>query len=247
MRTPTVLGVYELSGGVVTNEGVRSPFVLGVGRGRGEFIQTGGEFVSKATEFRGPAIFGFSNGYGYYALSNGAVKISSKIWVGGINPATCNKGNASYVGTESVGKITVAAADKTKPCSFTVLKTVVLGGLGEGTLEVGPGGTFTGTDLVLSNNTASVLRLVADDSGFGEVNLSGRLTVTDGASLVVDAAGFTGANERRCNLLTCASMSGSFDPGKVTVLTDKPTEVKVSVTANGIVLRKVVGTLIMLY
>ena len=132
------------------------------------------------------------------------------------------------------------------PCSFTVSNTVVLGGLGEGTLEVGPGGTFSGTDLVLSNNTASILRLVADDSGFGAVNLSGKLTVTDGASLVVDATGFTGANARRCNLLSCASMSGSFAPGRVTVLTDKPTEVQVSVDANGIVLRKIAGTVILL-
>ena len=246
VREPTVLGVYELSGGVVTNETFNSPFVLGIGRGRGEFIQTGGEFVSNATRDRSPAMFGFSNGYGYYTLSNGTAKISSKIWVGGVSPETCGFTDASYTGTEAVGGITVAAADKTKPCSFTVSDTVVLGGLGEGTLEVGPGGTFSGTDLVLSNNTASVLRLVADDSGFGAVNLSGKLTITDGASLVVDATGFTGANARRCNLLSCASMSGSFAPGRVTVLTDKPTEVQVSVDANGIVLRKIAGTVILL-
>lgn len=247
VRTPTVLGVYELSDGVVTNESVRSPFVLGIGRGRGEFIQTGGEFVSKATDYRAPAILGFSNGYGYYVMSNGTAKISSTIWVGGINPETASHDHASYVGTKAVGRITVAAADKTKPCSFTVSDTVVLGGLGEGTLEVGPGGTFTGTDLVLSNNTASVLRLVADDTGFGAVRLSGRLTVTDGASLVVDATGFTGANVRRCRLLSCASMSGSFAPGKVTVLTDNPAEIRVSIDADGIVLRKAAGTVIMLY
>ena len=252
VREPTVLGVYELSGGVVTNgqSGTpNSPFVLGVGRGRGEFIQTGGEFVSKTDSGRAdraPMILGYSNGYGYYTLSNGTANVLSKIWVGGVSPSTCGFTHAIYTGTEAVGKITVAAADKTKPCSFTASRTVVLGGLGEGALEVGPGGTFSGTDLVLSNNTASVLRLVADDSGFGAVNLSGRLTVTDGASLVVDATGFTGANARRCSLLSCASMSGSFAPGRVTVLTDRPTEVQVAVTANGIVLRKVVGTLIML-
>ena len=251
VRTPTTLGRFELSGGVVTNESSKSTFVLGIGRGRGEFIQTGGEFVSKATDAKAPAIFGFSNGYGYYVLSNGTATISSKIWVGGVDPATCghdpqNNGVRRYSGTSSEGGITVVAADRTKPCSFTVSDTVVLGGLGEGSLEVGPGGTFTGTDLVLSNNTASVLRLVADDSGFGAVNLSGRLTVTDGASLVVDATGFTGANVQRCNLLSCASMSGSFAPGKVTVLTDKPAEVRVSVAASGIVLRKVAGTLILL-
>ena len=252
IRTPTVLGVYELSGGVVTNgqsSAQNSPFVLGIGRGRGEFIQTGGEFVSKVDKNRRdrvPAIFGYSNGYGYYVLSNGTAKLSSKIWVGGVSPATCGFTHASYTGTEAEGGITVAAADRTKPCSFTVSDTVVLGGLGTGSLEVGPGGTFTGTDLVLSNNTASVLRLVADDSGFGEVNLSGRLTVTDGASLVVDATGFTGANARRCPLLSCASMSGDFAPGRVTVLTDKPTEVQVSVAANGIVLRKIAGTCILL-
>ena len=251
VRAPTTLGRFELSGGVVTNEDSRSTFVLGIGRGRGEFIQTGGEFVSKATDAKAPAIFGFSNGYGYYVLSNGTANISSKIWVGGVDPATCghdpkNNGDRRYSGRASEGGITVVAADRTKPCSFTVLDTVVLGGLGEGTLEVGPGGTFSGTNLVLSNNTASVLRLVADDSGFGAVNLSGRLTVTDGASLVVDATGFTGANVQRCNLLSCASMSGSFAPGKVTVLTDKPAEVRVSVAASGIVLRKVAGTLILL-
>ena len=253
IRTPTVLGVYELSGGVVTNghsaNSSNSPFVLGVGRGRGEFIQTGGEFVSKVDKNRRdrvPAIFGYSNGYGYYVLSNGTAKLSSKIWVGGVSPATCGFTHSSYTGTEAEGGITVAAADRTKPCSFTVSDTVVLGGLGTGSLEVGPGGTFTGTDLVLSNNTASVLRLVANDSGFGAVNLSGRLTVTDGASLFVDATGFTGANVRRCTLLSCASMSGSFAPGNVTVLSDDPAQIRVSVTASGIVLRKLAGTAILL-
>ena len=33
---------------------------------------------------------------------------------------------------------------------------------------------------------------------------------------------------------------------RVTVLTDKPTEVQVSVAANGIVLRKIAGTVILL-
>ena len=91
---------------------------------------------------------------------------------------------------------------------------------------------------------ADSLRISASPKG----QFESLLVVSNTAdSLVVDATGFTGANARRCTLLSCASMSGSFDPGKVTVLTDKPTEVKVAITAKGIVLRKAVGALIMVY
>lgn len=250
VREPTVLGVYELSGGVVTNgqSGTpNSPFVLGIGRGRGEFIQTGGEFVSKTERDRvnrAPAILGYSNGYGYYTLSNGTATISSKIWVGGVSPETCGFTHSSYTGTESVGGITVAAADKTKPCSFMVSNTVVLGGLGEGTLEVGPGGTFTGTDLVLSNNTASALSFRVTDEGFGTVSLSGKLTVTDGASLVIDARGFTGQNFRRCRLMNFASKTGDFVSGKVTVLTDGTTPCYLVVSETGLRFGRKTGTML---
>ncbi len=244
VREPTVLGVYELSGGVVTNESIRSPFVLGIGRGRGEFIQTGGDFVSKATASNAPAIFGFSNGYGYYTLSNGTAKISSKIWVGGVNPASCGHAHASYVGMEAVGGITVAAADMSKPCRFEVSDTVVLGGLGEGSLEVGPGGTFAGTSLVLSNNTASALSFRVTDEGFGAVNLSGKLTVTDGASLVIDARGFTGQNFRRCRLMNFASKTGDFAPDKVTVLTDGTTPCYFRISETGLRFGRETGTII---
>ena len=233
-REPTALGVYRLSGGVVTNESAQSPFVLGVGRGRGEMLQTGGEFVSLATDAKAPAIFGFSNGYGYYVLSNGTASISSKLWVGGVNPSTCGHAHATYTGTESVGGITVAAADLSKPCRFSVADTVVLGGLGEGSLDVGLGGVFAGTDLVLSNNTASTVRLRVTNDREGLVDLSGKLTITDGASLVVDATGFTDIGAKRRTLMKFASREGSFAPGKITVLSNGAMTPSVSVTGRGV-------------
>lgn len=239
LRAPTAFGRFELSGGVVTNESSKSPFVLGIGRGRGEFVQTGGEFVSLATHAQAPAIFGFSNGYGYYVLSNGTAKVSSKVWVGGIDPATCGHdakkdGVRQYTGTAAEGGITVAAADRSKPCSFTALDTVVLGGLGEGSLEVGPGGTFAGTDLVLSNNTASVLKFHVTNDGAGFVGLSGKLTITDGASLVIDATDFTDTTAKRRMLLQCASIEGGFAPGKMMVVSDRSSQLALSVTSTGI-------------
>ena len=244
VREPTALGVYELSGGVVTNASGTSPFVLGIGRGRGEFVQTGGSFVSKATHANAPAIFGFSNGYGYYTLSNGTANVSSKIWVGGISPTTCSHTNATYVGTEAVGRITVAAADLSKPCRFAAADAVVLGGLGEGALEMGPGGTFAGTDLVLSNNTASVLKFRVTNDGAGTVDLSGKLTITDGASLVVDATEFTNTRANRLTLARFASKEGDFAPGKVTLLSNSATPLTLSMKPTGIQLAWFSGTII---
>lgn len=226
--------------------------MLGVGRGHGEIIQTGGEFISLATHANAPAVFGFSNGYGYYTLSNGTAKISSKIWVGGIDHETFGHygndvQNPSYAGTEAVGKMTIAAADLSKPCSFTAMDTVVLGGLGEGALEIGPGGSFSGTDLVLSNNTASVLRYTISDSGAGRVDLSGKLTITDGASLVVDASSLSvGTAVERLRILSCADVEGSFAPGKITFTAPDPSKYKLSINSSGICLSRIKGTAIVI-
>jgi hypothetical protein len=141
----------------------------------------------------------------------------------------------------------VAAADPAKPCDFTAMNTVVLGGLGEGEIEIGPGGKFNGTELILSNNTASVIRFNVTDRGAGQINLSGKLKVTDGASLTIDASTLSdNAAIERLQLLKCSETEGAFAPGKVNFICPKASKYRLLVTSAGIRLNKIKGTTIII-
>ena len=72
------------------------------------------------------------------------------------------------------------------------------------------------------------------NDGAGFVGLSGKLTITDGASLVIDATDFTDTTAKRRMLLQCASIEGGFAPGKMMVVSDRSSQLALSVTSTGI-------------
>ncbi|MCQ2391379.1 MAG: hypothetical protein MJ240_08135 [Kiritimatiellae bacterium] len=241
-RTVTCLGRYELQDGLVTNYHGGALFTLGVGKGRGEFIQTGGEFAWQGgTYLKAPAVIGFANGSGLFALSNGVARMpNAQLWIGGIHTNTYGHPGYNYTTkgplyfeeyNDAEGQLTVMAADTSKPCSFTVGKPTVVGGWGRGVLEVGPGGSFAGTDLVLSNQTASVLRMSISNAGAGRVALSGALTVAPGAKLEIDASART-LRKGHFQLLDCTSLQGAFAPTDITCVSASgcPAELRISST-----------------
>ena len=233
--TPEAYGRFELSGGAVTNTDSRGLIVLGAGRGRGEFIQTGGDWYADITRDRAFAIIGAQSGVGLYALSNGTARIRNRMWVGG---ATTNdlqrtfKEDRSSL-TDAQGQLTVAAADRTKPCALAVEGPMVFGALGTGVLDMGPGGTLTGTDLTLSNRTASVFRSRVTEAGAGLVSLSGRFTVTPGAELDIDATALPRTAKGRFPLVRYASREGAFDQARVTIRYDGACQTELRYTAAG--------------
>ena len=93
-------------------------------------------------------------------------------------------------------------------------KSLVLGADGRGELErCGSAGSLTCGGLVLSNNTESVVTFVADENGVGAVNVTGKLSIADGARLVVNVSG---TSKKRLLLFDCGEIEGAFDPANVT-------------------------------
>ena len=228
-------GRIELSGGAITNSDSRGNVVLGTGRGRGEFVQTGGDYYANITHARTFAVFGVQNGEGLYALSNGTARIRNRVWVGG---ATTNDLHRVFYEdrsglTDAKGQLTIAAADLSRSCSFAAEGPTVFGALGTGILDMGPGGRFDGTDMTFSNNTASVFRTRVTNDGAGLVNLTGRLTIADGAKFEVDASAIT-LKKGHFPLVKCAEMEGAFNPENVTINAPRSVQVGLRTTTTGI-------------
>lgn len=220
---PQAYGRINLSAGIVTNLHSQSMVVLGAGRACGEIVQTGGEFISLANAATCPMLVGLQGGVGLYALSNGVARVSGDIYVGGCSTNTLGRvfmEDRSGL-TDCFGRISVVANDRARACEFHAGGRTVVGALGRGEIEVGAGGRFCGKDMVLSNATSSVLKIMVGDDGAGFVQLSGKLSVAPGAKLEIDTT-FLAADRIRAPLLRFAELEGDFSPQDVAIIgTDK--------------------------
>ena len=194
-------GRLELSGGSVDSgtAGSAGDFVIGAGQGEGDVVQTGGalshsgvlNYSSKT--YQQPFVIGLFGGEGRYVISNGTASVQNRMFVGGataadldhgaspLNIRTCTgrhdakglfalRGGTVAIGTEDVNRDLIVGAD------------------GSGEIEVGAAGAMTvAGDFVLSNKTASVLRVApgADGKSLGKITAK-RLVITGGAKLVID-------------------------------------------------------------
>ena len=219
-------GRMEVAGGVTNRAG---PTVVGWGVGKGTYVQNGGETYLKqdaSWNLRPVAALGLGGGIGRLIVSNGTFKVANgSMFVGGCpeGEVTCydNKSHERVAWTpagvpannhDADGTLTVAGG------AFSVTDELIVGADGSGTVEmVGTEGSFTAGSLVLSNTTASVVRFVADASGFSPVNVTGELAVTDGASVEVDLSGFVGSASK-FRLFNFASSGGDLESMPVTLL-----------------------------
>ncbi len=189
--------------GVVTN-GYGS-VAVGFGAGDGTYVQHGGASVlmqDAVWGFRAIAAVGMWGGIGRLIVSNGTFDVKGgTLFVGGCpadevtvyaNKAPharvpWNPKNLPANNHDARGTVTVAGG------AFSAAGNVLVGTDGAGAIEMaGKEGTFTAGGLVLSNATSSVVRFIAGADGFSPVNVTGALSVTDGATVEVDLSAYTG-------------------------------------------------------
>ena len=141
-------------------------------------------------------IVGAWGGTGRYVVSNGMTTATSDVYVGGI---TTNLLTHKPITLYTVCPVTNHCAKgllRVAGGSFATDGTLCLSQDGEGTLEVGPGGTVTAANVTLTNTPAALtggtdiaakVRFTFGPQGVGTVATSGALTIGPGATLEVDS------------------------------------------------------------
>ena len=186
-------GILNVQGGAVTNLG--HYFGVGLGVGEGDVTQTGGTIHHKPSAGH-QMIVGAWGGTGRYVVSNGMTTATSDVYVGGI---TTNLLTHKPITLYTVCPVTNHCAKgllRVAGGSFATDGTLCLSQDGEGTLEVGPGGTVTAANVTLTNTPAALtggtdiaakVRFTFGPQGVGTVATSGALTIGPGATLEVDS------------------------------------------------------------
>ena len=97
---------------------------------------------------------------------------------------------------------------------------MLLGCDGVGELEIGTNGTLSiARDLVMSNSTASVLRIVMGETAAAPATtIGGKLILTDGAHLVLDLTEFRSGRIWTQLLSPNGGIEGDFAEGNVTII-----------------------------
>ena len=216
-------------GGTITNGCALKMF--GVGRGIGTMTQTGGTYVddSAARQWYDNGhgagyhretdsfVLGAFGGEGIYDMQGGTATIGSPLFVGGITLKMIsrtdddNKLPADTAG-QAVGTLKVSGG------TMTVQYQSYVGYDGKGTIDVSGNGSLTfHSNLILTNNAvnASTLKVTLADGAVPTFKVDGKLTVCDGAKLVVDAEGFTGGEKWTKIIDVGGGRTGSFDPANI--------------------------------
>ena len=206
-------GILEISGDgeVELSKGLIS---VGTGQNTGRVLMTGGTFTHKGDyHSKRPTLIGWAGGVGDFIVSNGVFSTKQDVYVGGVETNILAWGGANADGQfygsrhNARGTITVAAADASKPCSFTTTGSLVVGMDGSGSLVLGEAGSLNVGDLVLSNQTASAVSFRLGATGAATITASGALTVAEGAKLHVDASAFTA---KSVYLIRANGLNGAF-------------------------------------
>lgn len=168
-------------------------------------------------------VVGFAGGCGRLVISNGSFTAWTELYVGGagrdaFNIAEWYEGGKMRTPAnlftaipmerhDADGKVTIVGG------SYSTDKKVVVGADGRGELEmIGTSGSFSCGELVLSNNTESVLSFRLAEAGVAPVVVNGKMSVVSGSKLKVDLSEFKG---RRADLVRFASCEGAFDAADI--------------------------------
>ena len=254
------VGKMTVSGsGAVTN--TSGHLFVGVAPyGEGSFVMNGGTLRSGGPsagtfdELVGCAV-GVGGGKGEFVVNGGDCRVFNNMWVGGVWTNAVRilgdgvvAGGSTYGypfathGGEGLLKVTGGSV------AFTRSLTVGAEGTGVVAVEGSVATAFTvGRDLVLSNEaafvsggtTSATLKFKADADGVTPIAVAGNLVVTPQAKLEIDMTGFDLSTGAKVPLVTCASMSGAFGAGNVTVTGCNPEDVRFR--ADGICVKKRMG------
>lgn len=215
-------GILELSEGIVSN--MTSYVILGLMHGSGFVNQTGGSFISSAKQ---PAMIGFAGGSGVWNQSAGETKFAMNVYIGGALTNALNIGRWTHPcflsRHDAKGTLNVSGG------TFTVDDyDIILSMDGEGEISLSGEGIVSARDLILSNTVdtvnsvtrTSTMKFILDEYGnAGKINLSGKLVIGEGASLVCDTGTYNG-RKSRFKLVEANSITGSFDSENITFLGD---------------------------
>ncbi len=225
-------GEFNLAGGeLVSNCGY---FMVGVGQAEGVFNQSGGTITHNETSFTSKTYFkedgtstyimdayiGLAGGRGSYTQTGGEFSAKRDVFIGGrpfedMGRSTNGTLSAKY---HDRTRQDAAGVLKLQGGTFTTTQRVIMGAWGTGELVLGNGGYLSADSLVMSNATASVLtaqvngdtRRKVTGEASGGVELAGKLVITDGAKLVVDATTVTKQVIGYRQLVKCAQVEGAF-------------------------------------
>jgi len=207
----------NLSGGTVTNAG---KMTAGMGLGAtGVVTQTGGALnqgVTAAGGFNGRrTVLGWGGGCGEYRLSGGTAVFGGSVYVGGITTNLLGYVLSDTKFTfepDSAGLLRVEGGS----LNITNNGTLWCGGYGRGAIEIGTGGVCVAKNIVLTNNTQSVVRFELGAEGCGVLRATDALRVCEGARLEVDAQAYR-SREVRLKLIDFGTRTGAFAPENVMV------------------------------
>ena len=209
-------GDFNLSGGAVTNFGA---LTLGWGQGAtGTVCQTGGWFEQGRTKLNAlrNVVVGWGGGNGRYLMSGGDALVYDLVFVGGVTTNQLgydlSKWPAFTMDKASKGLLRVDSG------SFTLTNNMTLfcGSKGEGTIAIGSNGVCVAKNIVLTNNTQSVVQFDFGKQGCGVLRATDTLTIYEGAQLKVDTRAYAG-EDTRFKLIDCATRVGEFAPANITV------------------------------
>jgi len=205
-------GEMTVSGSAgVTNKGV---LVIGVNGATGTIIQAGGIIHHAPPSSDKFTVLGygtgatsyFGGGNGTYEMSGGSYYTPNRVFVGGV-PTDIQ----SFSREDGIGALKVTGG------TFTADDIMMVGGYGTGTLTIGQAGSCSVENLVLTNNTQSVLRFELGADSLGVLSVSDTLSISSGARLEVDATAYQGSAVW-IKLVECATRTTSFAPEDITVI-----------------------------
>ena len=233
--------MFLREGGTVTPN--QNATYIGVGNGEGDLIQTGGSFThsslyqasttirygreagdADALTFSYQFVIGLDGGIGRYVISNGTctVNANNKVFVGGTDVDTLSWGSSNPwtkygYAADATGAYGLFAV---RGGTVTLGNSMYLGCDGTGELEIGTNGTLSiARDLVLSNNTASVLRIVMGETATApDVSIGGKLVLTDGAHLVLDLSALRSGRIWIPLILPTGGVEGVLSEEQVTII-----------------------------
>ena len=199
------VGTVYISGGAITNQGTTAWTAIGAGAARGAVYQTGGIFAAVPTtnSYSNNTVIGFRGGNGRYEISGGRYYGKENVIVGGMSkddgplPA---KYTALTTDRKGTGVLKVTGG------TFETTKDILVSHGGDGTVEIGAGGTLKAANLRLESATARLAFTIGEGDTCGKIVLSGSLTAAEGATIEVDVSNLVG--DARVRLVEAADLSG---------------------------------------
>ncbi len=242
----TFTGFYNLFGGEFDQ--TCGLFVVGAGPNSiGFFNMTGGDFKYQpnyshvATGGRDyyvhPMLVGFGCGKGSFTIGGGTGLVSQEMFVGGALETDIGLTGKLYhpdFKYNQCGKKMSDGRFSITGGTFKVVKDVYVGADGKGVFEVG-GGDFRCRDLVLSNQTESVLCCMPTENGSSDwtANATNRLVITDGARLAFDVRRVKGLSAKWLKVVGAHEIEGEFVDPRPEIIADGASEKIRSTFAGG--------------